>query len=86
MARSLGASCPVPAADQHHLTSLADGVDVLKTGLNFEDTAANVAEYHDIPLATLDYFPLRSFRPAARSCTTVARAPRPPASAPESSR
>ncbi|WP_375485433.1 glycosyltransferase [uncultured Mycobacterium sp.] len=41
------------------LTSLAEGADLLFTGLNFEDAAANVAEYYDIPLATLHYFPLR---------------------------
>jgi UDP:flavonoid glycosyltransferase YjiC (YdhE family) len=41
------------------LTSLADGADLLFTGLVFEEVAANVAEYYDIPLATLDYFPLR---------------------------
>ena len=41
------------------LTSLADGADVLFTGLVFEELAANVAEYHDIPLATLDYVPIR---------------------------
>ena len=42
------------------LTSLADGADLLVTGLNFEDAAANVAEYYDIPLATLHYFPVRA--------------------------
>lgn len=41
------------------LVSLADGADIVFTGINFEDAAANVAEYHDIPLATLHYFPLR---------------------------
>ena len=41
------------------LTSLADGADLLFTGVNFEDAAANVAEYYDIPLATLHYFPMR---------------------------
>jgi UDP:flavonoid glycosyltransferase YjiC (YdhE family) len=41
------------------LKSLADGADLLFTGVNFEDAAANVAEYYDIPLATLHYFPLR---------------------------
>jgi UDP:flavonoid glycosyltransferase YjiC (YdhE family) len=41
------------------LTSLADGADLLFTGLVFEEVAANVAEYYDIPLATLHYFPLR---------------------------
>lgn len=42
------------------LTSLADGADLLVTGLNFEQAAANVAEYHDIPLASLHHFPMRS--------------------------
>ena len=37
------------------LTSLADGADLLFTGLIFEQVAANVAEYYDIPLATLHY-------------------------------
>ena len=41
------------------LMSLADGADLLFTGINFEDAAANVAEHYDIPLATLHYFPLR---------------------------
>jgi UDP:flavonoid glycosyltransferase YjiC (YdhE family) len=41
------------------LMSLADGADLLVTGMNFEDVAANVAEYRDIPLATLHHFPLR---------------------------
>ena len=61
------------------LTSLADGADLLFTGVNFEDAAANVAEYYDIPLATLHYFPLRAngqflpFLPAplGRSAMTV---------------
>ncbi|MGH3848945.1 MAG: glycosyltransferase [Pseudonocardiaceae bacterium] len=41
------------------LTSLADGADLLFTGLIFEQPAANVAEYYDIPLATLHYVPVR---------------------------
>jgi UDP:flavonoid glycosyltransferase YjiC (YdhE family) len=41
------------------LRSLADGADLIFTGINFEDAAASVAEYYDIPLATLHYFPLR---------------------------
>jgi UDP:flavonoid glycosyltransferase YjiC (YdhE family) len=44
------------------LTSLADGADLLITGMPFEDAAANVAEYYHIPLATLDYFPVRANR------------------------
>jgi UDP:flavonoid glycosyltransferase YjiC (YdhE family) len=42
------------------LTSLADGADLLLTGLSVEQLAANVAEYHDIPLATLHWFPMRA--------------------------
>src|SRR5579875_1880696 len=42
------------------LTSLADGADLLVTGLNFEQPAVNVAEYHDIPLATVHIFPVRA--------------------------
>ena len=41
------------------LTSLADGADLLSTGQAFEKLALNVGEYYDIPLATLDYFPMR---------------------------
>ncbi|MDT5114759.1 MAG: hypothetical protein QOE30_498 [Mycobacterium sp.] len=41
------------------LTSLADGADLLFTGVIGEQSAANVAEYFDIPLATLHTFPMR---------------------------
>jgi UDP:flavonoid glycosyltransferase YjiC (YdhE family) len=41
------------------LTSLADGADLVFTGQSFEAVAANVAEYHNIPLATLHYVPIR---------------------------
>lgn len=41
------------------LKSLAEGADVLSTGLNYEQVAANVAEYYDIPLITLHHFPMR---------------------------
>ncbi|OBJ04799.1 glycosyl transferase family 1 [Mycobacterium alsense] len=61
------------------LASLADGADLLLTGMNYEDDAVNVAEHYDIPLATLHIFPLRingqlvSFLPApfARSAMTA---------------
>jgi UDP:flavonoid glycosyltransferase YjiC (YdhE family) len=61
------------------LMSLADGADLLFTGLIFEQTAANVAEYYDIPLATLHYFPMRANgqlhpflpSPCTRSLTTM---------------
>ncbi|PRC56651.1 glycosyl transferase family 1, partial [Mycobacterium sp. ITM-2017-0098] len=42
------------------LTSLAKDADLLVTGMNFEETAANVAEFHAIPLATVHWFPLRA--------------------------
>lgn len=42
------------------LLSLADGADLLSTGINFEQAAANVAEHYDIPLATLHHFPMRA--------------------------
>ena len=42
------------------LTSLADGADLLIAGLGFEQFAANVAEYHDLPLATLHMSPMRA--------------------------
>ena len=42
------------------LTSLADGADLLSTGLNFEQAAASVAEYYDIPLIALHHFPMRA--------------------------
>ena len=41
------------------LTSLADGADLLFTGQSFPEAAANVAEYYDIPFATLHYYPVR---------------------------
>lgn len=42
------------------LKSLADDADLLSTGLNFEQAAANVAEYYDIPLAALHHYPIRA--------------------------
>ena len=38
------------------LMSIADGADLLLTGMNFEDVATNVADYCDIPMATLQIF------------------------------
>jgi UDP:flavonoid glycosyltransferase YjiC (YdhE family) len=42
------------------LMSLAQGADLLSTGLNFEQAAANVAEFYDIPLIPLHHFPMRA--------------------------
>lgn len=41
------------------LTSLADGADLLMTGQTYHGVVANVAEYHDIPVAGLHHFPVR---------------------------
>jgi len=41
------------------LKPLADGVDLLLTGQLYQEIAANVAEYHDIPLAALHFYPMR---------------------------
>ena len=41
------------------LTALTDGADLLFTGMSYQELAANVAEYRDIPLATLLWFPIR---------------------------
>lgn len=42
------------------LTSLAEGSDLILTGTTYQEVAANVAEYHGIPLAALHYFPARA--------------------------
>jgi UDP:flavonoid glycosyltransferase YjiC (YdhE family) len=42
------------------LASLADGADLILTGTTYQEVAANVAEYHRIPLAALHYFPARA--------------------------
>jgi UDP:flavonoid glycosyltransferase YjiC (YdhE family) len=42
------------------LAALADGADLLSTGLIYELPAVNVAEYYDIPLAALHFFPVRA--------------------------
>ena len=45
------------------LTTLANGADLILTGKGEQGLAANVAEYHDIPLATLQFFPGGETRP-----------------------
>jgi hypothetical protein len=40
------------------LTELADGVDLLVAGITEQGLAANVAEYHGIPLAALHFYPV----------------------------
>ncbi|KUH95309.1 glycosyl transferase family 1 [Mycolicibacterium acapulense] len=41
------------------LKSLANGADLLITGMMFDHSAANIAEYYSIPLATMHFFPMR---------------------------
>jgi len=41
------------------LASLAAEADVLVTGMNEQRLAANIAEYHHIPLVALHFFPSR---------------------------
>jgi UDP:flavonoid glycosyltransferase YjiC (YdhE family) len=41
------------------LTSMVDGADLLLTGMSYQELAVSVAEYRDIPLATLLWFPTR---------------------------
>jgi UDP:flavonoid glycosyltransferase YjiC (YdhE family) len=41
------------------LMSLSDGADLVFTGPGFPGVAANVAEYRNLPLATMHYFPMR---------------------------
>lgn len=41
------------------LTELTNDADLLLTGMSYQELAANVAEYRDIPLATLLWFPIR---------------------------
>jgi UDP:flavonoid glycosyltransferase YjiC (YdhE family) len=42
------------------LTPLSEGSDLILTGTTYQEVAANVAEYHGIPLAALHYFPARA--------------------------
>jgi len=42
------------------LTRLADGADLILTGLHLEECAANVADFYGTPLATLHHSPLRA--------------------------
>ena len=47
------------------LASLAEGADLLVTGMNEQRLAANIAEYQDIPLVALHFFPSR-FQPSGQ--------------------
>lgn len=59
------------------LAALGDWADVLVTGVNFEQPAANVAERYGIPLATVHLFPIRAsshflpFLPASLGRSTM---------------
>jgi UDP:flavonoid glycosyltransferase YjiC (YdhE family) len=54
----LGVECWVEITKT--LLALAEEADVLVTDLAFEGAAANVAEYHDIPLVTVHFLPVRA--------------------------
>ena len=41
------------------LTALTGDADLLVTGMSYQELAVNVAEYRDVPLATLLWFPVR---------------------------
>ncbi|PBA31096.1 glycosyl transferase family 1 [Mycobacterium intracellulare] len=61
------------------LKSLAEGADLVLAGQSYQEIAANVAEYYDLPLATLHHVPMRPNgqvvailpAPAARLAVTV---------------
>ena len=42
------------------LVPLAEGVDLILTGMTYAEVAGNVAEYYDIPLAAMHWCPLRA--------------------------
>lgn len=42
------------------LKALAEGCDMLITGIPYQEAAANVAEYYNIPLAALHHLPMRA--------------------------
>ncbi len=42
------------------LTSVSDGADLLSVGLSYQEAAVSVAEYLNIPLATLHHVPVRA--------------------------
>jgi UDP:flavonoid glycosyltransferase YjiC (YdhE family) len=42
------------------LTSMANGADLILTGTAYQEIAANVAEFHGLPLAEVHYFPVRA--------------------------
>lgn len=42
------------------LVSLADGADLILTGIAYQEVAANVAEYYDIPLSILHFAPVQA--------------------------
>jgi vancomycin aglycone glucosyltransferase len=61
---------PVWTAKSAKLASLSRGVDLLLAGITEQDLAANVAEFHGIPLAALHFFPAQVLRSEMRSHTT----------------
>jgi vancomycin aglycone glucosyltransferase len=62
----------VRAAKTATLVSLAEGADLLVAGFNERGMAANAADYHDIPLAVLHFFPERMWSGGMYSIATKA--------------
>lgn len=54
------------------LKTLAEGADLILTGMTYQEVAANVAEFHGIPLATMHFCPVR-----ANTSSLPVRIPRP---------
>jgi vancomycin aglycone glucosyltransferase len=62
----------VRAAKTATLLALAEGADLLVAGFNERGMAANVADYHDIPLAVLHFFPEQMWAGGLYSIATKA--------------
>jgi vancomycin aglycone glucosyltransferase len=61
---------PVWAAKSAKLATLSRGADLLLAGITEQELAANVAEFHGIPLAALHFFPAQLLRSEMRTLTT----------------
>ena len=64
VARTLGARYPVLGGDEHDADVVGGRGRPAIHRPEFREAAANVAEYYDIPLATLHYVPSAGQRPA----------------------
>lgn len=48
------------ATMSHTLTAIAAGADVILTGTAYQEIAVNVADFYQLPMAELHYFPIRA--------------------------